>query len=511
VITVGIREIGQTVKESSHLLTEQLIENGGPSTRSICSECQTCIIERFFECLGVALCMDNDAMALERIAQWAINSRHHYAQIHFRTQPANFPSQAFHAVLLDFVESHIKDNLLSSTEIISIAKRISFFINHAAQLFTSPSNHKLLHDLEDSGFTTNEERITIKELSALKNALKEATILSITDKDDRITYANELFCKITKYSIEELIGKTHEELLFSGVHDMEFFADIKRSIDKGQVWTGEICNRARDGTLYWVDTTIVPFLDNKGVPYEHIAVMFDVTEKKQTEDMLHKTEKLSLVGELAAGFAHEIRNPLTTIRGFVQIMNSFTDEKRKSYSHTILEEIDRINHIVSEFMVFAKPHAVKYNQCNLSEIIRNVVSFLSSEATMKNVDIKHDFHDDEVYIFGEKHQLTQVFLNMIKNAMDALPNGGNINLSYTICNDEIYVSIKDNGIGMTKEQVEKIGQPFFTTKEKGTGLGLMVSYKIIANHRGRISVTSVPDKGTTFMIIFPELNNFNGD
>ncbi|PTY90238.1 hypothetical protein B5V90_06480 [Heyndrickxia sporothermodurans] len=234
-----------------------------------------------------------------------------------------------------------------------------------------------------------------------------------------------------------------------------------------------------------------------------MAIQHDITDQKETEEMLLKTEKLSMVGELAAGIAHEIRNPLTTIRGFVQILDHFSEDKKYLYSKTILSEIDRINLIVSEFMVFAKPHAVYFNECNVIDILNNALHLLGAEASLKNIEISMNFHPTNIYIYGEKNQLTQVFLNIIKNSIEAIPYGGLITISVTIKNNQVLTSIKDNGIGMTEEQVNKIGQPFYTTKDDGNGLGLMVSYKIIEKHKGRITIDSEPNKGTEFLISFP--------
>nr|WP_246625239.1 ATP-binding protein [Fictibacillus nanhaiensis] len=354
---------------------------------------------------------------------------------------------------------------------------------------------------------TNEDLIiTLKELKDFQVALNEATIFAITDQNDNIAYVNTHFCNISKYTREELIGQNHGVFLRSGYHTDEFVQDIKDSIQMGKVWKGEICNKAKDGSLYWVDATIVPFLAAEGKMYQHFSIQYDITEKKQTEEMLLKSEKLSLVGELAAGLAHEIRNPLTTVKGFVQILHQTTGEKKDFYTKVLLNEIDRINFIVSEFMVLAKPHAVYFSMCNLSEILKSVIYLLEAEANLKNVVIVNDSINEDVSIFGEKNQLTQVFINLIKNAMEALPEGGYIRVSTEQIDETVTVSIEDNGIGMTEDQVKKLGNPFFTTKETGTGLGLMVTYQIIQNHKGTISVSSEANKGTTFKIVLPAKN-----
>lgn len=207
-----------------------------------------------------------------------------------------------------------------------------------------------------------------------------------------------------------------------------------------------------------------------------------------------------MIGQLAAGFAHEIRNPLTTIRGFVQLLSA--NEIEPNYASTILDEIDRINFIVSEFMVFAKPHQIYFSDCNIKSILISVVKFLEPEAIMKNVKIKYHFPIEDVVISGEKNQLKQVFLNLIKNSIEAMPTGGKIDIMIERTDQNISITIKDNGIGMESDQVKKLGEPFYTTKQDGNGLGLMVSYKIIQNHKGSVDVKSKSNNGTTFKITF---------
>lgn len=347
---------------------------------------------------------------------------------------------------------------------------------------------------------SNEDlKITLKELADLRKALNEATIFSITDGYDRISYVNDKFCHLYKYTREELIGKKHD-LFFSEFHPPSFFNHIWETLKNGEVWNGEILNKAKDGTKIWLDTTFVPFVDLNGEHYQHIAIQYDITERKKTEETLRKTEKLSMIGELAAGIAHEIRNPLTTIRGFVQL---FTESgNKREYSDTILDEIERINFIVNEFMVFAKPHTVYFNNCDVKSILISVIKFLEPEALLNNVIIEYQFPSEEVVLNGEKNQLKQVCLNLIKNSIEAMPSGGKITISIETADHDILIKIKDEGVGMEEEQVKRLGEPFFTTKDDGNGLGLMVSYKIIQNHKGTLRVKSKPNQGTSFIIIF---------
>ena len=208
-----------------------------------------------------------------------------------------------------------------------------------------------------------------------------------------------------------------------------------------------------------------------------------------------------MIGELAAGIAHEIRNPLTTIKGFIQLNHEA--EQTKKFSQIILEEIERINTIVSEFMVYARPHSVFFSECDAAGLMRDIIRFLEPEARLNNVWFTCAVPDEECWISGEKNQLKQVFMNIIKNAIEAMPSGGEVRISLESNGCHVRISIEDTGGGLTEEQVSRLGEPFYTTKTNGNGLGLMVSYKIIQNHEGTIAVNSQPGKGTAFNISLP--------
>lgn len=354
--------------------------------------------------------------------------------------------------------------------------------------------------------TLNKLAKSNKELQAIKHALDESSIVAITDRKGTITYVNDTFCEISKYSREELIGQDHR-ILNSGHHSREFFKDLWSTIGKGEVWQGEIKNRAKDGSFYWVFTTIVPFLNEAGKPYQYAAIRNDITEQKKSEELLLRSEKLSIIGELAAGVAHEIRNPLTTLKGFMEFLNADEkDEKKKTYYNLLLEEIERINFIAGEFMLLAKPQAVDLSDKRLIDIVQKVIKFLESEIHLKDVVIKldYDFKDEDVIVQCEENQLKQVFMNLIKNAIEAMPDGGILHIKITVNNESAVLYFKDEGVGIPPEKIKRLGEPFYTTKEKGTGLGMMVCFKIIQNHHGSIHIESKENIGTIVTVTLPK-------
>lgn len=401
--------------------------------------------------------------------------------------------------IMDLLELEFREKRINTDTFFASIKMLEYVYQLISKTLLKSYNEEL-STIKFALDESNEDlKITHKELADLQKALNEATIFSITDQDDRIAYVNDKFCGLYKYTREELIGKKHD-IFCSGFHHPSFFKDIWKTLQRGEVWNGEILNQAKDGTKIWLDTTLVPFVDLNGKHYQHIAIQYDITERKKTEETLGKTEKLSMIGELAAGIAHEIRNPLTTIRGFVQLLTE--NENGHVYANTILDEIERINYIVNEFMIFAKPHTVYFSHCDMKNIVSSVIKFLEPEALLNNVIMEYQFPTEEIVLNGEKNQLKQVFLNLLKNSIEAMPSGGKIDISIETSADDIFIKIRDEGEGMGDEQVKRLGEPFFTTKEKGNGLGLMVSYKIIQNHNGTIDVQSIQNQGTCFTIIF---------
>lgn len=230
----------------------------------------------------------------------------------------------------------------------------------------------------------------------------------------------------------------------------------------------------------------------------------DITEKLQLEEELRKSDTLNVIGELAAGIAHEIRNPMTALKGFIQLLEPTIKDKHSLYYDVIINELNRIDSIINEFLILAKPQAVQYSERDIVQIMRETVDLLGAQAVLHNIQICMDYEYNIPNLFCEPNQLKKVFINLIKNAIEVMPEGGKITISINqLKGEKIHISIKDEGFGMTPEKLQKLGEPFYTTKEKGTGLGLMVSFRIIAEHQGVIEVESEEGLGTIFHIYLP--------
>jgi two-component system, sporulation sensor kinase A len=232
------------------------------------------------------------------------------------------------------------------------------------------------------------------------------------------------------------------------------------------------------------------------------VIIRDISERKKNEELLVNSEKLYVAGQLAAGIAHEIRNPLTSLKGFLQLIASGR-KNNSTYYDIMNSELDRIEDIVSELLMLSKPQVYQLSYHDLRVMMRDTVTLLDTQAILHNIAIEAEYGVEPLWIYGVENQVKQVFINVIKNAIEAMIDGGAIRIKLSRENEGVYVRIQDEGPGIDDEHLAKIGQPFYTTKEKGTGLGLMVSYKIVDNHQGNIRVRSEIGKGTLFEIVIP--------
>lgn len=249
---------------------------------------------------------------------------------------------------------------------------------------------------------------------------------------------------------------------------------------------------------------LIEFTGKKDIlPGIHLCILEDVTERRQTEARLLKAETLNVVGEMAAGVAHEIRNPLTSLKGFIQLLKN-ESQAHDAYYSIILNEVDRIEYIIKEFLLLAKTDRQHIEKSSLVLTLKETVSLLQTQAILKNIELEMEIGEGIPDIDCDPFQIKQVFINLIKNGIEATAEGGTITIkAFRKGKDYVHFCFTDNGTGMPNQVLDRIGKPFYTTKEEGTGLGLMVSYKIIENHKGRVRVSSEVGKGTTFEVVLP--------
>jgi two-component system, sporulation sensor kinase A len=334
-----------------------------------------------------------------------------------------------------------------------------------------------------------------------RNLVEKALVGVYLIQGNHYLYVNPRFVEIFGYD-------SQEEIYLLGLQDL--ISPKERRISLENIYkrmSGEIESIRyqsqgvkKDGTIIDVDVHGSRTIYN-GKP-AIIGTLADITDQKRAEEFMRRSEKLSVIGELAAGVAHEIRNPLTSIKGFIQLFQQ--GFQKKEYFELITSELNRIETIVSEFLVLAKPQVIPFQKKDLVYILRSTIVLLMAQANLSNIQFRMEFDCESLFLYCGESQLKQVFINVIKNAIEAMPNGGEIWVKLKLTEEnQVMISFVDKGQGIPLERVNRLGEPFYTTKEKGTGLGLMVSYRIIEAHNGRITVNSEPGLGTTIDVILP--------
>lgn len=260
--------------------------------------------------------------------------------------------------------------------------------------------------------------------------------------------------------------------------------------------------RCKNGDVINVELSGIRLQDDDGTMVI-LGVFRDVTERKKAEELLLRSEKLSVIGQLAAGVAHEIRNPLTSLKGFTQILKKELDPQKYYYIDTMLSELDRISSIVNDFMGLSKPQHVTFRYHDAREMLAAILSVLETEAALYNISFQWDFPEHAPQVFCDENRIKQVFLNVIKNAMEAMPDGGIIRIVANIKDNRLLIRVIDEGCGIPEEIIAKVKEPFFTTKHDGTGLGLMICQRILEDHQGALHIASKPGVGTTIDISLP--------
>jgi len=229
-------------------------------------------------------------------------------------------------------------------------------------------------------------------------------------------------------------------------------------------------------------------------------------EKNRLREEIFRTEKLHMLGELTASIAHEIRNPLTVVNGFLQLLREnderISEEKRHMYLQMGIDELNRAEKIIANYLSFARPPLESVERIDMAERIHHAASIITSFALLRNVQIEKQA-EDGLHVSADPEKISQVLMNLLKNGIEAMPEGGTLTIQASRSGDLVVVSIRDTGIGMSGAETAKLGVPYYSTKEAGTGLGLMVCYQIVHSLGGTIDVTSEINKGTQFRIALP--------
>lgn len=360
-----------------------------------------------------------------------------------------------------------------------------------------------------------------EELSKQKFALDMHAMVAITALDGSITYANEHFCKRTGYSRDELIGQNHR-LLDSGKRDKAYWKEMYRTINSGKAWADVICNKAKDGKLYWVETTIVPFMGKDNRPRNYISIQTDITEQKQADMALRRSQKMDALGQLTGGIAHDFNNILNIILGNLELLQRklSSNEGAQERIQNIIRSTRRAADLTRKLLSFSRHQAENLCVININQLIDGMRTLITHAITPQ-IKIKWQLSDDLWLTEINPGDFEDSLLNLVINARDAMSSNacltiatGNITADKEYCmtnpdiepGNYVMLTVKDCGKGMTAEQLEHIFEPFYTTKErgKGTGLGLAMVFGFIQRSDGYIKVESEQDVGTTFRIYLPK-------
>ena len=350
----------------------------------------------------------------------------------------------------------------------------------------------------------------------LASLLNDHFIVAETDARGKITYANDQFCKISQYSHAELVGKDHR-ILNSGFHPKLFFEDLWVTIKSGSAWEGLICNKAKDGSLYWVRTFIFPkFREHEITGY--MAIRLDVTDDIEVSKELIEEKKkadfsaqLAAVGEMSAGIAHEINNPLTIIGMKLTLLRRSLDDTERAEKHmnAIQESALRIEKIVKGLHHLSqKSRSEDHCVCDVGEVLNYTLEFCSEVLRGKGIDLEFNEIEDNVYILGDRIKLSQIILNLINNARDAIIDSRTkdkwIRLNAFKEGNLVNIDVLDSAPPIPEEIRIKILEPFFTTKEvgRGSGLGLSIVCRFLEEHNGELTLLD-GEAGKGFRVTLP--------
>jgi PAS domain S-box-containing protein len=351
-----------------------------------------------------------------------------------------------------------------------------------------------------------------QELHDYKFALDQVAVVTITDVDGEIIYVNDKFCELSKYSREELIGQTHR-IINSGYHPKELFKDLWDTVGAGKIWKNEVKNKAKDGTCYWADTTIVPFLDGDKRPYQYLAIRVDITQRKEMEEELK--EALEAKSQFVSLVSHELRTPLTAIKQGIDIVDSGTtgevNDQQREFLGLAKSNVDRLTRLINGILDFQKLQAGKMEfsmeKHNLNKAATEIYKTMKPLTEDKGLNLIITTDERLPKIRFDRDKIIQVMTNFLNNAVK-FTDEGSIEIAIERKDNVAHVMVKDTGIGFSEEDKGKLFKSFEQLESGkkysgGTGLGLAISKQIIDGHSGKIWATSQKGRGSVFHFALP--------
>lgn len=357
---------------------------------------------------------------------------------------------------------------------------------------------KELIELRQENNSLKEEKLRQSE-ELFSRAFKSWPVsMAIVDRaDGSYIEVNDTWQNVTGYSKDEVIGQDWREL---GIFNIDNPQESRQSLSEhGSVRNREMVYRTKCGKIrHGLSSADVIYLNGKECA---LVATLDITEQKNYEKEMARLDRLNLIGEMAAGIGHEVRNPMTTVRGFLQLLSN-KEEYSKDSEHfqLMIDELDRANSIITEFLSLARNKAVNLKEQNLNSIIKNLFPLIKADAMVSDKIINLELAEVPELLLDEK-EIRQMILNLVHNGIEATPSGGKITIRTFGGEGEVILAVTDEGSGIAPELLEKIGTPFFTTKDAGTGLGLPICYSIAARQNAKIEIETGA-AGTTFFVRF---------
>jgi len=346
-------------------------------------------------------------------------------------------------------------------------------------------------------------RRALQDTSALADEVVTSLPVGLiaTGRDGKIAFFNETAERITGVNLNDARGRGPDEVL--PVH----LCGLKELLDKGQTILEEEMECAfGDGKPTPLSVSASKIVNEEGDFVGNIVILRDLGEVRSLQEEIRRKEKLAAVGSLAAGIAHEIRNPLSSIKGLATYFGdkfAETDED-KEFAGVMVREVDRLNRVISELLEFARPSKLKLKQTYINELLEHSIRLVHQDAKSNNIEIALSISDDLPSALLDPDRFSQALLNLYLNGIQAMNEGGVLSVKSTLGkNGEIKIEIADTGKGIDADDVNKVFDPYFTTKSKGTGLGLAIVHKIVEAHKGEIRIQSTPGKGTVFTLLIP--------
>lgn len=380
---------------------------------------------------------------------------------------------------------------------------------------TESVNRKLAHAIV-------EHQQTNERLRKLSRAVEQSpTMVMITDSHGAIEYVNPKFAQVTGYALEEIAGE-NPRLLKSGETGPEEYERLWRSITAGEEWRGVLHDRNKNGELFWVNSAISPIRDGRGIITHFLAEMEDIGERKRLEQQvaernqeIAKSHALAAMGQAATMIAHDLRNPLSTIKMSLGILGKHAGRTLTETEHEInriaLEQVRYMEEVLSDLLTYSRPDALQLAWLNLDKLLDTAVMLAQREIEEHKVRVEARYQPGLPTLHGDANKLRQAFSNLILNAVQATEGISGRTPEVAVCAGlqlgrqppEICVEIIDNGCGIPAELSERVLEPFYTSRARGTGLGLPIAKRIIDQHRGRLELRTEPDGGTRAIVILP--------